>query len=176
MSHSPTTGTLYLTISLMVEVERLEKHYGQAGFNVQHLKNQIRHYHDSHAIAQAMNPMFDDIADRKRDIYVQDFLIDTPSQIHIPTEEEPNLDETIALHFNPRLNWRTEGKPFSALLNDTGDKVELMAQPCKSWSFPRRERTICSTKPTCLARRSRIKPSPSGNGFNASLTAMRKTC
>jgi hypothetical protein len=119
---------------LMVEVERLEKHYGQAGFNVQHLKNQIRHYHDSHAIAQAMNPMFDDIADRKRDIYVQDFLIDTPSQIHIPTEEEPNLDETIALHFNPRLNWRTEGKPFSALLNDTGDKVELMAQ-CRAFWF-----------------------------------------
>jgi len=128
------TRTLYLTISLIVEVERLEKAYSHYGFNISHLKEKIEHYQDSHAIAQAINPMFDDIADRKRDIYVQVFLIDTPSQVHIATEDEPNLDEIIGLHFSNQVSWKTEGKQFSAMLNDTGEKIEIMAK-CRAFWF-----------------------------------------
>jgi len=133
MSHSDIR-TLYLTISLIVEVERLEKAYSHYGFNISNLKEKIANYQDSHAIAQAISPMFDDIADRKRDIYVQDFLIDTPSQIHIPTEDEPNLDECIDLYFDSQISWRTEGKQFCAILNNTGEKIKVRAK-CRAFWF-----------------------------------------
>lgn len=91
-------------------------------------------HRDSIQMARAIEPFFDDVADRRHNPDVGDFLIDTRSQTK-PRDDDgdcnENLNETIAFEFPPDITWSTEGKSFKAAL---GTALRLPAK-CRMFWF-----------------------------------------
>jgi hypothetical protein len=80
-------------------------------------KLQLRHS-DSGALHAAINPMFDDIADRARNLFLRDFLLDTlndPSAQSVPADSRSNVCERLALALSKDITWRTEGRPTQSI-------------------------------------------------------------
>ena len=84
------------------------------------LEDLQRRYAESSELNAAINPMFDDIADRARNLFLRDFLLDTPNR---PVETGPDgnpVDETAArlrnvcarfdLELKHPIEWQTEGR------------------------------------------------------------------
>lgn len=114
-------GRLHLTVSLPVDHRRLQAHFsdarGHSGWDralFQALGGRDGSgYGDSRRLGAAIEPLFNDIADRQRGLFVQDFLIDTPSQ---PLPDDPdgeNVFDEIDLCLPAGLRWQTEGESFA---------------------------------------------------------------
>jgi hypothetical protein len=98
-------------------------------------------YVDSTKLHGAINPMFDDIADRARNLFLRDFLLDTPSA-DIPRDDNGNpLDEVAAVHRNVCANvalqldhtvkWQTEGRALESIL--LGAPIRFDAVLCRAF-------------------------------------------
>jgi len=98
--------TLYWTLSIYVTPDRIpaalrerlkpaNKHAVQAG------------YLDTEGLRDAIDPLFNDIADRERLSHVDDYLLDVPS---------PRQGEAIDITIPDAITWTTEGTVFRAEL------------------------------------------------------------
>lgn len=115
-------GTLHLTLSFMVEYERLQQAVADAGGASlwdRDLVRQLRDHEDSRRLGNAIEPLFNDIADRKRGLFMEEFLIDTPGGGDTPHDQ--NTCDDIELVLPPSIHWRTEGEHFG---------IELAEPPC----------------------------------------------
>lgn len=67
-------------------------------------------YLDTRRLQDAINPMFEDIADRSRNLFVEDFLLDTPNE-EGKGGEWKNVCATVDLELPGAVRWETEGRP-----------------------------------------------------------------
>lgn len=84
------------------------------------LKDLQKEYEHSNKLHDAINPMFEDIADRARNLFLRDFLLDTPSLPFRVDDDGHPLDEAAAVRRNVcadvtlqlahRVEWQTEGR------------------------------------------------------------------
>jgi hypothetical protein len=115
-------GRLHMTLSFPIAHERIEELVcdGRAIYWNRELLARLAGatgYEDSRRLGQAIEPLFNDIADRRRGLFIQDFLLDTPS---LPTqtldddarEDGQNLCDEIELAFPADVEWETEGDHF----------------------------------------------------------------
>ncbi len=76
-------------------------------------------YQDSRRLGQAIEPLFNDIADRQRGLFIQDFLLDTPSAPRRAGDSDgENVFDEIELLFPAGVRWETEGDRFSIALRE----------------------------------------------------------
>lgn len=102
--------SLYWTLSLYVDEKRVRDALGRhAGADA--LRNFQERYHGSRKLHDAMEPLFNDIADRERLGQVEDFLLDTPGA---------REGETIAIEAPDTIVWTTEGVTYAATPGDLG--------------------------------------------------------
>ncbi len=124
-------GTIHLTLSLLADRADLSKEFG-AVWPVS--RDDAMQYRDSAQMARTIEPFFDDVADRRHNPDVGEFLIDTRSQAK-PHDDDgdgnENLNETIAFEFPPDITWSTEGKSFKAAI---GTALRLPAK-CRMFWF-----------------------------------------
>lgn len=93
----PPTGNLYATLSMLVERERLENTF--CGWEKK-LKDVMGTAPG--ALARAVDPFFDDIADRGRNIFFKETLL------------AGNPRRPLAFHFPEEVEWATEGRSMTA--------------------------------------------------------------
>lgn len=99
-------GKLHLTVSLYVAQERMRALLG-AGWSLPRRRALREAFHSSSALAETIEPLFDDIADRRRDREVDDFLLDVAG---------PDIYDVITIHLPQEIGWATEGNRFVAAL------------------------------------------------------------
>src|SRR5690606_11375482 len=90
-------GRLHLTLSFLVEETRMQALVvdgeGRCFWN-RKLLSALRgddggdDYQDSRRLGRAIEPLFNDIADRQRGLFIQDFLLDTPSAPQRPGDSD----------------------------------------------------------------------------------------
>jgi hypothetical protein len=122
-------GYLYITISMLTENKfktEIFKPYCDEHSDIESLKEILYDYEDSAILFKAINPLFDDIADRKRDIIGSDFLIDTPS-----IENHKNLCEIVTITPPNCIKWETEAKKFKVITN----KIDVKNVECRMFWF-----------------------------------------
>jgi hypothetical protein len=139
---SASDGTLYWTLSLYLDAERIKSFLPEAerGNNVTKLfrKAQLQHY-PSFALRNAIDPLFNDIADRERLGKAQDFLLAAGLKGWHATDASTNpLTEAAAavreskttLRFSlPReFSWMTEGEIFTCRLAATDQDPVLVRE------------------------------------------------
>ncbi|WP_106191003.1 hypothetical protein [Umezawaea tangerina] len=112
-------GRLHLTTSLLISHEALQDELAQRlpglTWNKEHV-GELRGHQDSKALSRAIEPLFNDIADRKRGLFVEDFLIDTESIV--PRDGYgPNVCDIIDIEMPDRVSWSTEGRDLRADLD-----------------------------------------------------------
>jgi hypothetical protein len=119
-------GTLYLTLSLLLEKDQIVNLFGGENWSIETL-GQIStgNYEDSIQLRDAIEPMFNDISDRKRHSFVDDFLFDTPSlsSTELPdfSDNEVNIAEIVSIRFPKTVSWQTEGlKSYARLTKEDG--------------------------------------------------------
>ncbi len=99
-------GTLYLTLSLLVERARLDARLaGHWPPDDGHLAEAMQRHADLREFSQAVDPFFADIADRERHIFSREVLLQASNG-------------KLALVFPPCVDWSTEGKHMRACLAD----------------------------------------------------------
>lgn len=75
-------------------------------------------YQDSRRLGQAIEPLFNDIADRQRGLFIQDFLLDTPSEPRRAGDSDgENVCDEVEASFPADVRWETEGDRFSLALS-----------------------------------------------------------
>jgi hypothetical protein len=104
-------GKLYLTTSLLIRHEHLREALRQQAPDLQwdkELVAKLRKHEQSGELSRAIEPLFNDIADRKRGLFVEDFLIDTDS-IDPAEGHGPNVCDIVDIEMPGRVRWSTEG-------------------------------------------------------------------
>lgn len=99
-----TGGELYMTVSLLIERERLE--------DLATAFNNARNHEGLGNIENAIDPMFEDIADRKRQIFFDEHLVDTR---FVPRNKDRRLGNSsvkIALEVPRLIKWRAEDQDW----------------------------------------------------------------
>ena len=133
-------GHLHLTLSFLIDQRRMQAlvRDGERCFWNRHLLATLRgdhagddDYHDSRRLGQAIEPLFNDIADRQRGLFIQDFLIDTPSALGAPGDSHgENVCDEIELTLPADVRWETEGDRFALQLSQP---VRLRARCRAFW-------------------------------------------
>ncbi|MEU7787856.1 hypothetical protein [Amycolatopsis sp. NPDC049159] len=109
-------GKLHLTTSFLIRHERLRSaletqtsalRWDKKLFDV------LRSQPHNSGLSRAVEPMFDDIADRKRGLFVDDFLIQSGSP-HPRRDHRPALSDSIDIGVPSRIAWSTEGSDLCA--------------------------------------------------------------
>jgi hypothetical protein len=111
-------GQLHLTISVLVGHEKLARalHARAPGLRWNgDLLHSLRRHEESGELAQAIEPLFNDIADRKRGLFVEDFLIDTGS-IDAAEGYGENVCDIVDVRVPKRVTWTTEGSDLRVRL------------------------------------------------------------
>ncbi len=98
--------TLYWTLSLYVDAANLPADFKQK-FDPRRQYDVQRQVFESLRLRNAIEPMFNDIADRERLGVVEDFLLDV---------EGDHMGEIVQLAIPDVIEWSTEGKRFAAEL------------------------------------------------------------
>lgn len=116
-------GTLHLTLSFLVEYERLQAAVADARGRTlwdKALVRQLRDHEDSRRLGNAIEPLFNDIADRKRGLFMEEFLVDTPNAAGGDGDDGEahgqNTCDDIELQLPAAIDWRTEGERFGVRL------------------------------------------------------------
>lgn len=127
-THAPTLGarpvgfdeaidkTVYWTLSLYVSRERLGTATGASIRPLHALKVQSED-EGSLELRDAIEPLFNDIADRERLGRVEDVILATPG---------PRQGETISISMPDQIEWQTEGKRFRTRPTGLGQKRFLV--------------------------------------------------
>ncbi|WP_370964243.1 hypothetical protein [Amycolatopsis sp. cg9] len=109
-------GKLHLTTSFLIRHESLRAaletrtsalRWDKKLFDV------LRSQPHNSGLSQAVEPMFDDIADRKRGLFVDDFLIQSGSP-HPGRDHRPVLSDSIDIGVPSLIAWSTEGNDLRA--------------------------------------------------------------
>lgn len=112
-------GKMYLTVSLLIGHQYLQDtlaDYAPGQRWDADIIGTLRSHEESRDLARAIEPLFDDIADRKRGLFLEDFLIDTNS-IDRADGYGPNICDIVDLEIPDRVSWSTEGRSLRAELN-----------------------------------------------------------
>ncbi|HEX7309327.1 hypothetical protein, partial [Lentzea sp.] len=110
-------GTLNLTISVLIRHEDLHTALRQHAPGMRwdkKLVEGLRKHEQSTELSLAIEPLFNDIADRKRGLFVEDFLIDTHSRDDLSAEHGPNVCDLIDIDMPKQVRWETEGERLRA--------------------------------------------------------------
>ncbi|MEV8441033.1 hypothetical protein AB0425_26955 [Actinosynnema sp. NPDC051121] len=105
-------GRLHLTVSLLIQHEDLRRALSRQAPGLRwdkKLVDTLRTHEESRALSRAIEPLFNDIADRKRGLFVEDFLIDTDS-IDPSQGYGPNVCDIVDVEMPERISWSTEGR------------------------------------------------------------------
>ena len=133
-------GRLHLTLSFLVEETRMQALVvdgeGRCFWN-RKLLSALRgddggdDYQDSRRLGRAIEPLFNDIADRQRGLFIQDFLLDTPSAPQRPGDSDgENVCDEPEISFPADIRWETEGDRFALSL---AQPVRLRARCRAFW-------------------------------------------
>ena len=106
-------STLYWTLSLHIDRERLPDRFHEQ-FKPANKHVVQRRYLQSTALRDAIEPLFNDIADRERLSEVGDYLLDVPG---------PRQGELIEIAIPDTVEWTTEGTHFFAELGPQQPRV-----------------------------------------------------
>jgi hypothetical protein len=130
-------GHLHLTLSLLVEHRALEAAFGEQ-WSIERRRAILDDYQDTRALADAIEPLFSDVADRKRHLFIDDFLVDTPNRERTKgagtapaNSTSGNLNDEVVIVFPRRIRWKTEGDDFSL---EFGHELRLAAN-CRMFWF-----------------------------------------
>ncbi|WP_202839790.1 hypothetical protein [Luteimonas saliphila] len=122
-------GRLHLTLSFLVEEARMQAlvtdREGRCYWNRALLATlrgdddpDADDYQDSRRLGHAIEPLFNDIADRQRGLFIQDFLLDTPSDPRRGDDADgENVCDEVELAFPADVRWETEGDRFALALS-----------------------------------------------------------
>lgn len=103
----------YFTVSFLFDHARLRA-FPQIGVGEKDLEELALNYAGSRPLGSAIGPMFDDIADRDRNLFLKDFLIDTPNGVGVSDSKEndskENLYAKVELRLPREVEWETEGR------------------------------------------------------------------
>ncbi|MES2627227.1 MAG: hypothetical protein V4628_18215 [Pseudomonadota bacterium] len=139
---SANDGTLYWTLSLYIDAAKISSHLptGVTGKTVTKLfrKAQLQHY-PSFALRNAIDPLFNDIADRERLGQAQDFLLaaglkgwQTRSSATNPLDEAAGAvresKSTLRFMLPKEFSWTTEGEIFTCRLATTDQDPTLVRE------------------------------------------------
>lgn len=114
------SGTLFWTLSLFAEPARVARALGLTGQDRVtpdvFRRVQLRHL-PSFALANAIEPLFNDIADRETAGGVQEFLLATTAE-HCATLDKARLavrrHDDVLFRLPPKISWTTEGVRYTA--------------------------------------------------------------
>src|SRR5512138_2555121 len=119
-------GRLHLTLSFLVDEARMQAlvadRAGRCFWNRRLLAalrgdDDGEDYQDSRRLGRAIEPLFNDIADRQRGLFVQDFLLDTPSDPRRAGDGDgENVCDELDIAFPAEVHWETEGDRFALSL------------------------------------------------------------
>ena len=133
------SGRAYFTLSLLIEGEDinrvLEEFGGGAAAWDQDTLRDIEHgYADSGALQRAIGPMFDDISDRERNLFVKDFLLDTPNSPDDAEEGEYNICAHVSLTLPCLdLRWATEGASTRVAFTSEATDIRFDGVRCRAF-------------------------------------------
>lgn len=132
-SDRTSPGHLHLTLSLLIENQALEELLGD-GWNIEQRRKILDDYQDTRALAEAIEPLFSDVADRRRHLFIDDFLVDAPNRESGAAgqgDKRINLNDEFELVFPRRIHWKTEGDEFVV---DFGSELTRKAK-CRMFWF-----------------------------------------
>ena len=112
--------TLYWTLSLHIDASRLPERF-HAQFHPGNKHNVQSRYRDSVALRDAIEPLFNDIADRERLSEVGDYLLDVPGA---------RQGDWIEISIPDVVEWTTEGTHFIA---DLGSQMPRRVRCRRFW-------------------------------------------
>lgn len=128
-AYDPEKAHAFFTLSIPIEGEELSalingdrpSTAGKSTWDKSLLDQIQRTIAESQDLQSAINPMFDDIADRDRSLFVKDFLLDTPNETNASTPTAGAPDKTgepihmrnvcacVELDLQDTVHWLTEG-------------------------------------------------------------------
>jgi hypothetical protein len=110
-------GKLHFTISVLCRSEDLDaalRHHAQDRRWDKNVVDALRKRQRNTGLTLAIEPLFNDIADRERGLFVEDFLIETRRPDR--PEHGPNACDLITIDVPKRIRWSTEGATMRAEL------------------------------------------------------------
>lgn len=129
-------GVAFFTLSMLINSAQINSLIAASGgprdkdiWNQDLLKGLQATLADSADLQRAINPMFDDIADRERNLFIKDFLLDTRNDpFGAPPPVPPGIDSQrdrhwlnvcadIDLSLGQAIHWETEGVASALALN-----------------------------------------------------------
>ena len=126
----PQRHSAFFTLSLLIDSEQmnalLDACWPHAVWDQKLLEDVQRQHAESSELSAAINPMFDDIADRSRNLFLRDFLLDTPNAPATAAADGKPIDpetthrlRNVCARFDLLLDhpveWRTEGRSTETL-------------------------------------------------------------
>ncbi|GAB3879275.1 hypothetical protein GCM10029964_031370 [Kibdelosporangium lantanae] len=124
-------GRLHLTLSVLCRDEDLDaalRHHSPDRRWDRNLVDTLRRARRNTGLTRAIEPLFDDIADRRRGLFVEDFLIETNRPDH--AEPGPDACDLITIEVPERIGWSTEGATMRAEL---GEPVRFTDVRCRAF-------------------------------------------
>jgi hypothetical protein len=150
----PDAGAFF-TLSLLIDGEQIDALWRECAPDAPHtvwtqrlLEQMQTQYDDSGRLQAAINPMFDDIADRARNLFLREFLLDTPNAapdapgVATPsTDAAGNVCARIVLRLPGGIRWQTEGR--SAVDVDLGpQRVAFAPVLCRAFWMAHSNRAL----------------------------------
>ncbi len=132
-------GHVHFTLSLMIDGEHLNRLLadfggGAAAWGQAMLRDVEHDYADSGALQRAIGPMFDDISDRERNLFVKDFLLDTPNAPGLAEPGEHNICALVDLALPcADVHWTTEGALTRVVLPSQGAEIRFDGVRCRAF-------------------------------------------
>lgn len=121
-------GVAFFTLSMLASSGQVNSLIAESGgprdsniWNEDLIKGLSATLADSADLQKAIKPMFDDIADRERNLFIKDFLLDTRNDVlgaapPMPPGIDPKRDRhwhnvcaDVELGLGPQIRWQTEG-------------------------------------------------------------------
>ena len=101
----------------------------------EHLASLKGRYAESRDLQRAIDPMFEDIADRDRNLFIKDFLLDTPdggtgAGLGGAAPRGRNVCASVALELAAAVRWTTEGKTSTV---DLGGPIVFRDVLCRAF-------------------------------------------
>jgi len=138
-------GGAFFTLSLLIDGEQIDRLWRDSGggaatvrWTETLIKRVQAQYSDSERLHAAIEPMFDDIADRSRNLFLREFLLDTPNE-PAPAPTDPaavqmrNVCAEVSLELARGVHWATEGRREVAVDLGDDDRVRFEHVLCRAF-------------------------------------------